>query len=171
MGKSFETSFSSQRGESMKIAQILFLALALPLLVHSAHGTPPTTVSGFIAGTSFTFTSIFFADNNTIYTVTVTTLLTGALTGSGVDYATLVVHRDGSFNAQHLSTCSCTFAGRSGTLNSIFNLKGSMVTRVAIGRWTILSGTGDLALLHGQGTLNGAPFVGANYSLEVHFQP
>ena len=155
----------------MKLDKVLFLALALPLLVHSAHGTTPTTARGFIAGTSFTFTSISFADNNTIYTVTVTTLLTGMLAGSGVDHATLVVHRDGSFNAQHLSTCSCTFAGRSGTLNSIFNLKGSIVTHVAIGQWTILSGTADLASLHGQGTLNGAPFVGANYSLEVHFDP
>src|SRR2546428_1289954 len=155
----------------MKLDKVLFLALALPLLVHSAHGTTPTTARGFIAGTSFTFTSISFADNNTFYTVIVTTLLTGALAGSGVDYATLVVHRDGSFNAQHLSTCSCTFAGQSGTLNSIFNLKGSIVTKVAIGQWTILSGTGDLARLHGQGTLNGAPFVGANYSLEGHFDP
>ena len=155
----------------MKFVKVLFLVLALPWLVHSAQGTPPTTASGFIAGTSFTFTSISFADNNTIYTVTVTTLLTGTLAGTGVDYATLVVHRDGSFNAQHLSTCSCTFAGQSGTLNSILNLKCSMTTKVASGQWTILSGTGALARLHGQGTLNGAPFVGANYSLEVHFDP
>ena len=90
--------------------------------------------TGFIGGTSFTFTSTSFADSNTIYTITVTTLLTGTLTGSGVDYATLIVHPDGSFNAQHLSTCNCKVNGLSGVLSSVFNLSGSLVTQTAAGQ-------------------------------------
>src|SRR5213593_2138308 len=108
----------------------MLLPLALLMLI-PAHATTPTTATGFIAGTSFTFTSTSFADSNTIYTITVTTLLTGTLTGSGVDYATLIVHPDGSFNAQHLSTCNCKVNGLSGVLSSVFNLSGSLVTQTA----------------------------------------
>ncbi len=155
----------------MKVIKVLLLAIVLPLVVQLAHGAASTTASGFIAGTSFTFTSTSFADGNTIYKVTVTTLLTGTLAGSGVDYATLTVHSDGSFVAQHQSICSCTVSGLSGTLTSVFNLSGSLVTGTATGQWTILSGTDGLASLKGQGTLVGAPFVGANYLLKIHFDP
>ncbi len=154
----------------MKIIKSLLLVVALPLLFQLAHATPSTTATGFIAGTGFTVTGTSFADGNVLMTITVTTLLTGTFTGTGVDQASLLVHPDGTFNAQHLSICTCYFEGRSGTLNSIFDLRGSMVTKVAVGQWTILSGTGGLANLWGQGTLNGSPFVGANYSLEVHFE-
>ena len=154
----------------MKIIKTLLLPAALPLLLQLVHATPSTAI-GFIAATGFTITGASFADGNTFMTITVTTMLTGTLSGTGVDLASLLVHSDGTFNAQHLSTCTCSFDGQSGTLNSIFNLKGSMVTRVAIGQWTILSGTGGLSTLRGQGTLNGAPFVGADYSLQIHFEP
>ncbi len=154
----------------MKGLVSLLLVLSSLLVTSGVHATPSTTATGFIAGTSFTFTSTSTADGNTIYSVTVNTKLTGTLTGTGVDYATLIAHADGSFNAQHLSMCTCTVNGNSGTLTSIFNLTGSLVDHVAQGQWTILSGTGGLANLRGQGTLLGAPFVGADYSLQIHFE-
>ena len=155
----------------MKSFKALFLVLSFLALIPLVHAAPSTTATGFIAGTSFTFTGTQVADGNTIYSVTVTTKLTGSLTGIGVDYATLIAHADGSFNAQHLSICTCTLAEKSGTLTSILNLRGSLVTHFAEGQWTILSGTGDLTNLRGQGTLLGAPFVGADYSLQIHFEP
>ncbi len=154
----------------MKSFYALLLILLPLLLTQAVRATSSTTATGFIAGTSFTFTGTSVADGNTIYSVTVTTKLTGTLTGIGVDYATLIAHADGSFNAQHLSTCTCALGGNSGTLTSIFNLKGSLVNGVAEGQWTILSGTGGLTGLRGQGTLVGAPFVGADYSLQIHFE-
>jgi hypothetical protein len=78
-------------------------------------------------------------------------VLTGDITGNFTEQLRVVTHADGSQNVHGNAICTCTVAGRTGTL--VFdNIAGTTNTSGVGEAHFVLSGSGGLADLHGQGT-------------------
>ena len=76
---------------------------------------------------------------------------TGDITGNFTEQLHVVTHPDGSQNVHGNATCTCALAGRTGTL--VFdNIAGTTNTLGVSEAHFVLSGSGGLADLHGQGT-------------------
>ena len=79
---------------------------------------------------------------------------------------------DGSvwINVRAVDTFSeATVMGKTGGLTIRLNMVVD-VTETYTGTWVIIGGTGELANLHGQGTVSG-PKTAVGYSGQVHFDP
>jgi hypothetical protein len=83
-------------------------------------------------------------------------VVTGDIHGNFTEQLNVVTHPDGSQNLQGNATCTCAVAGRTGTL--VFdNIVGTTdITGVSDAHF-VLSGSGGLAGLHGQGTAMVSP--------------
>jgi Protein of unknown function (DUF3224) len=154
---------------------VLALAAVLSVTpyIGTVHATKPT---------SFVFTCYpYHADlvdyrqagksGNWIYDIVVDSTLTGDITGTDVAHNHWIVHSDGSLNIQLECTSTIdSFMGKSvsGTLN--YKLDGSGDASGSEGTWVIISGTGDLANLRGQGTFTGT-LVAVEYTGQIHFDP
>jgi hypothetical protein len=78
-------------------------------------------------------------------------VVTGDITGNFTEQLHFVTHPDGSQNLQGNATCACAVGGRTGTL--VFdNIAGTTNTSGVSEAHFVLSGSGGLAGLHGQGT-------------------
>jgi len=85
---------------------------------------------------------------------------TGSFEGISIADGRWMFHKD-SRSAWNIHTLQAEFDGKSGTL----------IIKIAGHNWRIISGTGDLANLHGQGTtwrIEGPVF---GYEGQVHFNP
>ena len=162
------------------LASLVICMLALlSTLSMSVHATQPTTASGIWTYTpTIILPSVRFADGNMFFEATSEDVWTGTFEGHSHCVERVVIHPSGSWNAEGLCTFeSCTVTGESGTL--VIHFVGTKPGPTAdwSGRWVILSGTGDLANLHGQGTWwgPGAPAPGVegfvDYSGQIHFDP
>jgi hypothetical protein len=75
-----------------------------------------------------------------------------------------VVHRTGAANFFGAETCTCTVAGKTGSL--VIGFSGTSAPNGSFeGQFVIVSGTGDLANLNGRGTIQ-SPNV---YTGVIHF--
>jgi len=92
------------------------------------------------------------ADGNTFVTLFFPAgVLTGDITGTFTEQLRTVTHSDGSQNVQGNATCTCAVAGRAGVL--VFdNIAGTTSPSGVSNAHFVLSGSGGLADLHGQGT-------------------
>jgi len=146
-------------------------ALLLPSGI--ALATPPTLSSGTYQDWTMEVTSIRYADGNTFLTIIKEGQLSGTAEGQITETINVVVGEH--MNTFHgIQICDpCIVGGRSGTYVARFDGKG--VDGHDRGHWVYLSGTGDLANLHGHGTLEGyaAPdgTSSGTYSGEYHFDP
>jgi hypothetical protein len=78
-------------------------------------------------------------------------VVTGDITGNFTEQLHFVTHPDGSQNLRGNATCTCAVGGRTGTL--VFdNIAGTTNTSGVSEAHFVLSGSGGLAGLHGQGT-------------------
>lgn len=148
----------------------------------SGHDTPPasnstpvptdTTPQHFAAQGTDTMvdtntTNTQQDGDNQILTVTQHWVSYGDITGSFTteEIQTLLPDKTGTFTGK--DTCTCTVAGKSGTLvwsyNGTFAADGSFQ-----GQFFDLQGTGDLATLHGQGQFQGQSSH-ATYSSDLYF--
>jgi hypothetical protein len=114
------------------------------------------------------------ADGNTFFSLTVTFVDSGTLSGTEVDVFTFVTHPNGNttFHGVATFTGDIVVGGSvvaSGT--SHFVIKGTGEGASFQGGLTILSGTDGLANLRGQGTFEGTLGVGGSYTLDLHFEP
>jgi hypothetical protein len=104
------------------------------------------------------------ADGNVIITQTISQTLMGTFTGTASQQATTVVHRTGAANFFGAETCTCTVAGKTGSL--VIGFSGTSAPNGSFeGQFVIVSGTGDLANLNGRGTIQ-SPNV---YTGVIHF--
>jgi len=132
---------------------MLFSALATVALVAApgAVASPPTAASGTFTYTSSTFNSIRSAGGNTIIDLSATVSYTGTFSGTSTVQGTLIIHADGSANFYDVETFTGTVNGKSGTVT--FNLAGTGSVAPPAGSYqgtqAIVSGTGELANLHG----------------------
>jgi len=91
----------------------------------------------------------------------------GDITGSFTTEGRSIVHPDNTASFSGRDTCTCTVAGKSGTL--MWNFTGTQTADGSFqGQFFNLLGTGDLAKLHGQGEFQGQGNHWT-YSAELHF--
>ncbi len=152
------------------IAVAIFVVFAV---LQIAAAIPPTPATGTVTVVGFTFTDVRNAKDNTIIDFTQNTNSIGTFAGTTEDVGTIILQPSGDFNFKIRSTFTGTVDGKSGTL--VFEVVGKGEGGIPGGtvrsHFVILSGTGDLANLHGQGNLEGTSGVNATYSGQIHFDP
>ena len=157
------------------------LALAVVLLatpyISMAHAKPPTTVNGFITtGPEVSVMANRGKSDNAVLTFTpfIETWqgdISGAVSGVSVweFHGNPVTSTDWTINIHEKFTFSdAMYDGKSGTLSMELNLVASITG--GTGHWTIIGGTGELANLHGHGTISLSTFP-YPYTGQVHFSP
>jgi len=162
-GRATRTRFLSM-GSLASIA-VLWLAVAPP--VYADEIVPASGSSANV----LTPVSIRVADDNTFIDYTYVERWQGTIDGTRVGSGSLVIHPDGSVNAQASGVFTGTIAGRSGTALLRISVSGTLVS--AAGNFSMTDGTGGLAGVHAEGTdaafPTGPTSFGATYSAVVHF--
>jgi hypothetical protein len=135
----------------------LFLLTLVAVLalggVSGAAAAPPTSASGTFTTTSATFNSVRSADGNTIIDLSATLAYTGTFNGTSTLHGHLIFHPNGSANFRSVETFTGTVNGVPGSVT--FNVTGTGRPGATAGSFVyqatqvIVSGTGDLANLHG----------------------
>lgn len=125
-----------------------------------------TAASGVLTQVAVISEEVRFAGPNTIVDLAVAGTIAGTLSGTVEDRFTVVIHPNGTFTAQGVTTCVCTVDGRSGVLELQLTDTGEVIGGVPHfeGRWVIRGGTGDLADLRGVFRVEGAVDVATNLS-------
>jgi hypothetical protein len=159
------------------------MRMLTPLL---AAGAALVAVQPVAASTPISVTGTFFfvaapvpsgfrtADGNTFVTLFFPAgVVTGDITGTFTEQLHVVTHPDGSQNIRGDATCTCTVAGRTGTL--VFdNIVGTTNTSGVSEAHFVLSGSRGLTGLHGHGTAIVSPTprgpVGV-YTAQYSFAP
>jgi hypothetical protein len=117
------------------------------------------TAKGTFTIVSRTVTSVRQDGSNKIYSYTQQEVDYGDVTGTYTVEETSIVHPDNTANFSGRATCTCTVAGKSGTL--IWSYTGMTTANGSFqGQDFDDHGTGDLAKLHGQGTFQGQGLQG-----------
>ena len=153
--------------------RLLALVTALTILPMAvAYADAPTPVSGtrVRVGPPRNVTTRE-AGGNTIVTREATQEWTGGISGTAEIQVTQTNHPNGEFTTRGTATCVCTVDGVTGIL--YMNTQGNSDPNEQLfsGTWTITGGEGDLAGLHGQGTLYQIPPAPTVYEGFVHFEP
>ena len=154
---------------------LTLISLAVLILTPAtAYGSPPTEFSGtFTSGPVIPLGPPQQADGNLIVKQIEYGNLAGDVVGPFTFERTVIVHSNGKVNmhgvmtVEPVSIFDIDISGS--TYTQIMNAR--IVAGTIQGQWTILSGTGDLANVHGQGTFTGSPRVGGTYSGKIHFDP
>jgi len=123
------------------------------VVVQPASASTPIAVAGTFFFVAAPVPSDFrTADGNTFVTLFFPAgVLTGDITGTFTEQLHIVTHSDGSQNVHGNATCTCAVAGRTGVL--VFdNIAGTANPSGVSNAHFVLSGSGGLADLHGQGT-------------------
>ena len=151
--------------------------LIIPMLVFAlfvgfstpARATPPTVGSGTFTDSNFTVTPIRQGDGKFI-SASFTEALTGILAGSCAVTLTEVFHADGTGNFSGSQTCTGAVGSQAGAYS--FSFVGTQAANGSLQGSFVLSGTGTLANVHGQGTFQGSALTGmGTYTAQVHFDP
>jgi hypothetical protein len=135
-----------------------------------ASATSPTAASGTFTDVPAGPPQIRQADGNIFIEQAIRQTLTGTFTGTAAQTSFTEVHASGEVNFHGTETCRCVVEGRAGTL--VFGFSGTGEPSGAFeGHFVILSGTGGLSNLHGQGSIMGPGpgSVSGTYSGEIHF--
>ena len=158
----------------VKTVCCLLILIALATLVLTpiiAYASPPTEMSGTYTFIHTSILDIRQAGGNTIIKDVTNQDLDGDIIGSAIFERTLILHSSGKYNIQGIDTITASVGDRSGTLTLRITGTGDMIAGTVQGKWTILSGTGELANLRGQGVLTGVSNVAGSYSGQIHFDP
>ena len=125
------------------------------------------TTSGTFTIVNTTTISTQQNGQNTIYSLTQHGVLKGDLSGSYTNEETSTVHPDKTSTFSGTITCTCTVAGKSGTL--MWSMSGTGAADGSFqGQSFGFQGTSNLVNLHGQGTFQGKGNNGT-YSSQMHF--
>ncbi len=136
---------------------------AAVLLAEPVGATSLMPASGTFVDVT-TSTQVRMADGNLIISQTVTQTLMGTFTGTASQQSTTVVHPTGAANFFGAETCTCTVAGKTGSL--VFGFSGTVAPDGSFeGQFVITGGTGELANLDGRGTIQSP----GTYTGVIHF--
>jgi hypothetical protein len=149
---------------------IVATALMAALMVAVPAGaTPPSAVSGTETITGATATVVRTAGGNTILANTLTGTIAGSFTGTFTAAFTTIAHSSGRTNvANGTFICTCSIAGRSGSVTFRFEGTGSP-SATQLHAETI-GATGGLMGLHSNVTVD-VVGAAATYSGTAHFDP
>lgn len=159
-----------------KLFVLLIVLLALSIVSISALAGPPEKAEGlwqyqpFILGAKL-------ADCNTFLTTFENGLWTGTFEGTSTEDGKVVIHCNGAWSFNAIVSFEGSVAGKSGTLKMSVVGKRPNAFSDWEGKSVILSGTGELAQLRGQGIWWG-PGAAAEgewgdiyYEGNYHFEP
>ena len=127
----------------------------------------PFPAKGTATEVSSTTTHVVQDGSTKISSITEQWVIYGGIMGSFTVEETSVLHPDKTATSSGSSTCTCTIAGKSGTLMWSFTDMGTADGSYQ-GQFFDFQGTGDLAKLQGQGTFQGQGSH-ATYSTELYF--
>ncbi len=146
----------------------LFSAVLLSILVVvPANASKPTAFSGTFTNTWSDITGIREAGGNIFIDRSYNWDIAGDFVGTSVAHLTLISHPNGKVTFTGTETFTGTLGGHTGTF--VVRQSGSSSDGINFqGRFVILSGTGGLINLHGQGTFQ-ATSASGTYSAEYHF--
>jgi hypothetical protein len=152
-----------------KLVTVASLAAAMLMIPAAAGAAPPPAVSGTETITSLTSTVVGTADGNTIIAISGAGTITGSFTGTFTAEYTSIVHPSGLVNDVHGTyICTCSFAGRSGSIT--FGFEGTGSSNGTELNATTIGATGGLAGLHSTLTVDVAG-TAVTYSGTAHFAP
>ena len=159
----------------LALLTVLMISL-LSTLSTPAHAGPPTDVEGLWQYQPF-IEKMRFADGNTFLETFENGLWSGTFSGTSTEDGKVVIHSSGSWSFKGKVFFDGMVNGKSGKLT--MRVVGSRPDALTDwqGKWVILSGTGDLTTLRGQGTWwgPGAPapeqWGDIYYSGQIHFEP
>lgn len=155
----------------MALTTAASVGAASVVLVQPVVATPPMPASGSILLTGTSVTSMRTAGPNTIVTAVNTLLISGDVSGPARYEFTQVNHPSGALNSNGTVTCTCTIAGKSGTVVLRVTGTGALGPPITFsGTATVLSADGSLHGLHGVFTFDQTGPV-APYSGAFHFDP
>jgi hypothetical protein len=153
------------RRAALAFVPVLWLVLAPTVYAEDAvpaGGTEATTLSPVSTRT---------ADGNTFIGFTLAESWQGTFSGTRVGSGSVVIHGDGSINAESSGIFTGTIAGRSGTAVMRFHVSGTFAAATVI--FTVTDGTGGLVGVHAEGTeavsATGPMSVAGTYSAVLHF--
>ena len=159
----------------IRMLSLPLAAAAALVAVQPVAASTPVSASGTFFFVAAPVASDFrTADGNTFVTLSFPAgVLTGDITGTFTEQLQIVTHPDGSQNVKGNATCTCEVSGRSGML--VFdNIAGTANSSGVSAAHYVLSGSGGLADLHGQGTAIVTPtpqgLVG-DYTAQYSFGP
>jgi hypothetical protein len=161
----------------MKRITILFTVLSLLLLfavvpaVSEVQAAPPIMATGTINAGNPTSTGVKMANGNTFLIGEFDQdSFTGTFSGTAPNVFSAVINPSG-LNVQIYYTFTGTVNGKSGTLTIKFQGNGEGIGLPIQGKMVILSGTGDLANLHGVLDIAGVAGAYLHYTGMIHFDP
>jgi hypothetical protein len=147
---------------------IVALVFCLPV---SAWASAPAQAVATGTLLSHTQTLVRSADGNLTFSAVDVVAFTGGITGTATDTYTFTSHPDGSITGHGTETClACTIGGRTGGYTEVFSFTATANFASFAGHFTMLSATGGLDGLRGEGTFQGAGFS-ETILLNYHFQP
>ncbi len=148
------------RSTAVAAAAIGFALWASPALA----ATQPAAGS-FTEGPE-TITSAKFADGNEIYTLTRQAVFSGSYTGVGQADQRIVIHKDGSAEANMTIDFAGTACGQPVTLTFLVVAKVDFVTNTMSGTYVVKDRGASEA--RGSGTFTGVPGTGGAYEGAIH---
>ena len=171
-----------------KALSAIFIALAAALLLSMsmsvAYATQPTQVTwtSVTVGLSVQGGNVAGESDNRFLTLSITSVFTGDIAGIMTSDSRWIIHnwvtgvpllqQPGPVNIHAVDYISTTFQGKSGTLAILVNHVYYPSLGSSEGTWVIISGTGELANLHGHGTTSNPPGPGpTTWTGQVHFDP
>ncbi len=149
----------SRHGASRVLGILTAMALlaSFSWTIVPTRAAPPIPVSGTFDYVP-TLLETRTADGNTWRYATEVEMWTGDFVGTGFSTFRAEIFSAGFWNVWLRSTFTGTVLGNAGTLD--IQLVGLREGGIWNGHWVILSGTGDLAGIRGQGTWSGPGFPG-----------
>jgi hypothetical protein len=151
---------------------VLVAMLALP--AQAAQSTPVEGLWRYISTTL----DIKYANGNTFVTTHEDGIWAGGFSGTSTEAGLVVIHNSGFWSFNAIVSFVGTVEGKTGTLEmSVVGKKPAGPGAQWEGKWVILSGTGELRNLHGQGTWWGPGASGPGvwgdipYAGQIHFAP
>jgi len=153
------------------VLALLMLFVAVAPAISVVHATPPIMATGTVTAGTFTTTGARTADGNTFLTGAFDRdVFTGTFDGTAPNLFRLILNPS-RLNVQVLFTFTGTVNGKSGTCIIKFQGNGEGIGMPIRGKWVILSGTGGLANLHGELSVEGIAGVILYYTGRIHFDP
>ena len=169
----------TRKGEKMMKKALMLLLLACMMMPMAVYAGPPTDVEGdFTYVPTYCEEERWAADNQFLLGCHDTgDWPQGAFVGTSTEVYDIVLHgSQGNFVYEYAFymgnvTFTGTVEGATGTLEFLFIGTSPGALDVWDGTWRIISGTGELANLHGNGVFWATGLGAVHYEGQIHFDP